>query len=202
MNPRGIVWLKISGVSGIIAPIIIFAMILLAISYSPQFSWTENALSDLGVQEGFTAPLFNYGLMVGGFLAFIFASGLFIFLHDNALGRIGNVIFALDTVALIAIGVFPENVKPTHYQVSVAFFALYPISMLVMGTSFLLTNKVKIGLFTFLTATVAAAVWIVYFSTYFVHGVAVPEAVSALSALTWSIVLGFLMLKEASLSNK
>jgi len=49
MNSKNVAWLKISGVSGIVTPIVAFTFISLAIVYSPQFSWTENALSDLGV---------------------------------------------------------------------------------------------------------------------------------------------------------
>ena len=195
MNPRDVVWLKISGISGIITPIVAFTFILLAIAYSPQFSWTENALSDLGVQEGATAILFNSGLIIGGILTLIFASGLFIFLSNRLIGRIGALIFALDALALIAIGVFPENMTPMHYQASVAFFALFPISMFVMCAAFLLMGKSKIGLFTFLMATVAVVVWILQFTMHFVHGVAIPEAISALSASAWSIVLSFKMFK-------
>jgi len=39
-------WLKMSSLSGILAPFVAFTLILLSIAYSPDFSWTENALSD------------------------------------------------------------------------------------------------------------------------------------------------------------
>jgi hypothetical membrane protein len=84
-------WLKISGISGIIAPLIAFTLILLAIAYSPNFSWAENALSDLGVQEGVTAVLFNNGLIITGVLGILFATGLFKFLQENLLGKIGGL---------------------------------------------------------------------------------------------------------------
>jgi len=202
LNQRDVIWLRLSGICGIITPIVIFTFILLAIAYSPQFSWTENALSDLGIQEGATAILFNSGLMIGGILALIFASGIFIFLKDRLLGRIGALLFALDALALVAIGVFPESVKPMHYQASVAFFVLLPISMSVICATFLLMDKVKIGLFTLLAAMIAVVVWILQFTTHFAHGVAIPEAISAISALMWSVVLGFMMLRQASHSNK
>lgn len=202
MNGERDVWLKMSGVSGVLTPIIAFTFISLAIANSPQFSWTENALSDLGIQEGVTPILFNSGLIISGFLAMVFASGLFILLREKMLGRIGVFIFVLDALALIAIGVFPENVAPAHYYASVVFFVLFPISMFVICAAFLLMGKVKTGLFTFLVAIVAAAVWIIQFAIRFVPNVAIPETISALSASTWSIVLGFKMLKEASHSNK
>ena len=197
MNQNSVVWLRISGTFGILAPIVAFVLISLAIVYSPQFSWSQNALSDLGVQEGITPVLFNYGLITVGIFALVFASGLFIFLKDRTLGRVGALMFVLASLALTAIGVFPENMKPMHFQASVAFFVLYPLATLVIATAFLLTKDVKMGLFTFGAAAVAAVVWIAYFATMFVPGVAIPEAISAVSAGVWAIVSGFRMLKKA-----
>jgi len=185
-------WLKISGISGIIAPPIAFTMILLAIAYSPNFSWTENALSDLGIQEGVTAVLFNNGLIITGVLAILFATGLFTFLQENLLGKIGAFVFVLDAFALTAIGVFPENVEPVHFYASVAFFALFPISGFLVGAAFLRTPRTKLGFFTFTAAIVAAIAWTIPLG----KGAAIPETLSGLSASAWFIVLGFKMLKE------
>jgi len=202
MNSKNVTWLRISGVSGILAPIVAFTCIFLAIAYSPQFNWTKNALSDLGIQEGVTAILFNSGLILSGFLALVFAFGLFFLLQEKAIGRIGASIFILDTLALIAIGVFPENVKPTHYYASVAFFMLFPISMFFIVAAFLQMSEVKMGLFTLLTAVVAAVVWMIQFSIKLVPKVAIPETVSAISASVWSIFLGFKMLRQSSHSKR
>jgi len=185
------IWLKVSGISGVIAPIIAFTSILVAIAYSPSFSWTENALSDLGVQEGVTAVLFNAGLIISGVLAIIFATGLFTLQKGNLLGRIGALVLVLDAFALTAIGVFPESVKPTHFYASVTFFVFFPISMLFLGAAFLRTSKTKLGFFTLIVAAVATVVWTVPFG----KGVAIPETISGLSASTWAIVSGFKMLR-------
>jgi len=201
-NSQGDAWLKISGVIGILTPIVAFTCVFLAIAYSSHFSWTDNALSDLGVQEGITSVLFNYGLVLSGGLALIFASGLFVFLSDRISGRIGSFLFILDALALTAIGVFPENFRPMHGYASVAFFVLLPLSMLVLDATFLLMGKMKMGLFTLLVAIIAVAPWIGYFAMHFVEGVAIPETIFALSASAWVIVLGFKMLKEASHSSK
>ena len=190
-------WRKISGISGMIVPFIAFTLILLAIAYSPNFSWTENALSDLGVQEGVTAVLFNTGLIIGGILGVLFAAGLFTLLQESLLSRIGAFVFVLDTLALTAIGVFPENVEPLHFYASVTFFALLPVSMFLLGAAFLRMSRMKLGFFTFVTAMVAAIVWIVPFG----QGVAIPETLSGLSASMWSVVLGFKMLKEGAYST-
>ena len=44
---------------GIVAPMIAFVCIGGAITSYPQFSWTNNALSDLGVISGITENLFS-----------------------------------------------------------------------------------------------------------------------------------------------
>ena len=201
MNQRNAVWLKISGICGILTPIVACAFILPAIVLYPQFSWTANALSDLGVVSGATAILFNSGLVISGVLAMLFASGLFIVFRENMLGRIGAFIFLLGALALIAIGIFPENVKPMHYYASVTFFVLLPTSMFMIGAAFLFMARLKTGVFTFLLAMFAVIVWVVQFSARFVSGVAIPETLSALSASTWSVVLGFKILQKVSRST-
>lgn len=112
------------------------------------------------------------------------------------LGRIGYFIFVLDTLALTAIGVFPENVKPVHYYASVAFFVLHPLSMFFFGATFLQMTKVKTGLFTFIVAIITAVMWTIQFTIQFGPNVAIPETLSALSASIWSMVLGFKMPKK------
>ena len=201
MKSENAVWLKISGIAGIVTPVVTLTFVISAIASYPQFSWVENALSDLGVKPGLTAPLFNYGLVVSGFLALVFASGLFIFFRRRILGRIGVSIFILAALAFVAIGVFPENVSPTHYCVSVAFFVFFPVSMLVLVADFFVMDEVKMGIFTLLVAIAAIVPWVLYFSIRFVPGVAIPEAVSALSASVWAIVIGSKMVKQASRSN-
>jgi hypothetical membrane protein len=192
------IWLRISGVCGVLTPIIAFSFILSAVASYPRFSWIDNALSDLGIVEGTTAFLFNFGLIIGGILALIFATGLFIFINRKVLGALSTVTFVSTALALAAIGIFPENVKPTHYYASVAFFVLSIISMIIIGVNFLLVAKVKMGLLALLMAVISATVWVTYFVTRFAEGVAIPEAISALSVSIVSMILGFKMLKESA----
>lgn len=185
-----------------ITPIVAFTSIMLAISNYPPFSWTNNALSDLGIQNWPTAILFNAGLIVSGILALVFVSGLYIFLKENALGKIGVFLFLLDTWALIAIGFFPENLKPMHLYASIAFFMLFPMSMLINTETLLRSGKTKTGLFTLLTALVAAITWILQWTVKFGSGVAIPETISAISASVWMVAMSGIMIKEASHPSK
>jgi len=188
--------LKIAGICGVLAPIIVLTLILLAIYYSPWFSWTENALSDLGVQ-GTAAILFNSSLVVGGVLTIIFAIGLREILLNRTLGRIGTLIFILDGTMLCAIGIFPETAGDIHFYVSVAFFVLLPVSLFLNGVAMMQeSSERKTGLFTITAGIVAATVWMLQLSA-----VAIPEIIAALAAFVWSIVLGIRMFMQASRSQ-
>lgn len=175
-----------------------FTCILSAITLHPQFSWIDNALSDLGIVKGTTAILFNSGLIISGVLALIFGSGLFFLLRKTMLGKAGTLMFIFGALALVAMGIFPEDAKPMHYYASVSFFALFPISTLLVAATFILAHEVKTGLFTFSVAMFAAVVWILQFSTHFVHGVAIPETLSSLSGSAWAIVFGLKMSRKKS----
>ena len=92
---------KFGAATGISAPILAFTCILLAIASYPAFSWTNNALSDLGVASGITGPLFNFGLYASGFLAFNFAVfGLFPFVGKSSVGKVSAAVFAAGTFRL------------------------------------------------------------------------------------------------------
>ncbi len=185
---------KIAGVCGTLTPVVAFTLILSAIASYPPFSWTNNALSDLGVVQGLTAMLFNTGLIISGILAVVFSMGLLISFRKDPFGVIGALVFTLACIALILIGVFPESVKPTHYIVSVLFFALLPISLLILTGAFALKRKAKMAAFTLLVGIVAATPWVLYYSLYYTPGVAVPEFVSGLAGTLWAVAFGYRMI--------
>ena len=182
--------------SGIAAPVLAFTCILIAIASYPAFSWTNNALSDLGIIPGITGPLFNFGLYASGLLAFNFAIfGLFTYLGKRWVGKIGSAVFAAATIALIAIGVFNESFSPTHYLVSVAFFVLAPISLFVITCAFALARQRWMAVFTVSVGIAAALPWLLLFAFNYVPDVAIPESVSGLAVSVWAVVVGKKMLK-------
>jgi hypothetical membrane protein len=194
-EPRNFVYQRIGAASGIIAPIIALVCILTAIASYPTFSWSNNALSDLGVVSGLTASLFNLGLFVSGVLAFNFSIfGLFTYFGKNRMGKIGSTVFGAATIALIAISVFNENFSPTHYLVSVAFFTLAPIALFILTFGFWLSHQRRIAAFTVAVGVVAALPWILFFTFNYVPNVAIPEFLSALAISVWAVVIGKKML--------
>jgi hypothetical membrane protein len=194
-EPQNFVYQRIGAASGIVAPIVAFVCILIAIASYPIFSWTNNALSDLGVVSGVTSLLFNFGLFASGVLAFNFALfGLFTYFGKSWVGKIGSIIFAAATIALIAISVFNENFSPTHYLVSVAFFALAPIALFILTFGFWRSHQRSIAAFTVAVGVAAALPWILLFTFNYVPNVAIPEFLSALAVSVWAVFLGKKML--------
>ena len=193
---RNVVYQRMGASSGIIAPVLAFACILTAIATYPAFSWTNNALSDLGIISGITGPLFNFGLYASGVLAFNFAVfGLFTYFGKSWVGKIGSAFFAAATVALFAIGVFNESFAGTHYFVSVAFFLLAPISLFILTCGFWLNHQRGFAVFTVLVGVAAALPWLLLFVVNYVPNVAIPEFASGLAVSVWIIVVGKKMLK-------
>jgi hypothetical membrane protein len=189
--PRKVVFQRVGAAAGIVAPIIAFMFILSAIASYPDFSWTNDALSDLGVISGFTGPIFNFGLIASGFLAFLFAAlGLYNYFGETLVGKIGAASFEAATVALIGIGIFNENFQGTHYILSVAFFVLAPISLFILTFAFWLSHQKRgMVVFTVAIGVAAALPWLLQFAFNYVPNVAIPEFLSGLAVSVWAIVL-------------
>jgi len=186
------VLLKIAGLCGVIGPIIVLSFIALAIAYSSWFNWFTNALSDIGVREA--AVLFNSGLIIGGVLTTIFAIGLMQILKKQVLGLLGTFTLVLSTIHLSAIGVFPESAGRIHFYVSVAFFGLLAVSLLLIGAALMRESSQRyLGLFSMLTvvAAVVAAGVVPH------EGAAIPEIIGALAASVWSVVFGIKLFKAS-----
>lgn len=180
-------------ICGIFSPVVSFLLISLAILISPWWSWTGNALSDLGV-SGTNALLFNSGLILGAILSFLFAFGAVReFFQNHLMGRIGVFFLLLMAGFLFLIGVFPE---PTAYHlhviVSVGFFVTLVLSLLVLAAALVrMSSQKKLGAFTFLLAIIALLAWVV---PYPWTGVAVPELIAALAGSTWSVTMSVKLL--------
>ena len=177
---------KMAGLCGVLLPAIIFVCIGFAISNSPWFKWTHNALSDLGV-EGLSALFFNSGMVFGGILALFFSIGLMKILSN----KIGAYTLGLSAVALIGIGVFPENINLPHFIASAAFFVLVTLSLIILA---LTIKKDKFernmaGLATiFALLALSSGLLLLPF-----EGIAIPESVVCFPAFVWCMIYGLKM---------
>jgi hypothetical membrane protein len=184
--------LRLCGFFGMLTPVVGFIMVFLAISQAPWFSWTLNALSDLGV-EGFEAVLFNSGLPLTGAVMMMFSAGLFELTKGSMVGMAGSAVHLASAVLLILIGVINETIEPWHYVVSFAFFTSLAVTLAIIGVYHWRAGMRRFAVLAWSAAAVGVAVWMLPW-----RGVALPEAISALCAGVWQVSLGYWMytLKE------
>ncbi len=178
---------KVAVYCGLTSPILVFTLIFYAISLAPWFSWTENALSDLGVDEKAGFP-FNLALILGGVFLALFTVGFKDTLPNKVFSKISSSLMFLDSVALCAIGIFPENVKPWHFYASFTFFVLIPFFQFLAGGAFLSEGEKSTGWFTVVLGAITLAVW-----AFPWKAVAIPEAITALILTVWIIIMSVRM---------
>lgn len=100
-----------------------------AVALTPGYRVGEQWVSDLGVGEG--AAYFNSGVIIAGALAIPFALSLGAVLRKEILGVMGSFFMIMAGAALIGVGIFTEDAGEIHWIVSVAFFSLITITLLL-----------------------------------------------------------------------
>jgi hypothetical membrane protein len=179
--------LRLTGFFGIIAPLFGFMIIAMSIWLSPWFSWTGNALSDLGA-EGFESIVFNSGLAMTAALLMMFSAGLLEMTKGDITGQIGGAIHFLSTLLLVGIGVLNITIEPWHYYVSIGFFAAMPLSVFFIGW-FCYRKKMRFyTLIAWGSATLAIVIWLLPWTA-----VAIPEALSVAYISIWQIIMAYWM---------
>lgn len=177
---------KIAGVCGIISQLVVLTVLLVAISSSPWFSWTENHISVLGV-EGSAATLFNSGLVLTGALSLIFAIGLRQSLLSSRLGQLGMVILILSSIAFSAMGIFPRTIDLPHDSASIAFFVFIILAFLLIGVAAITASQVRWGLLSLTAGVLIIAFWLVPWPW---SGGAIQQLLFCLPWSLWTIVFG------------
>jgi hypothetical membrane protein len=163
---------------GLLSPIISFSFIGLAIAIHPWFSWTENALSDLGAPGVEEAWVFDLALILGGISAFLFSTYLLGASHNTA-EKLAASIFMISTICMALIGVFAEG-HPLHFPSAVLFYLLSFISMFLYGIAFFRTEKIFSAIFLLLPilafSLMALPIW---------TSLAIPETIGAAAISLW-----------------
>ena len=124
---------KLSGLCGIVGPTSALLLIFIAVSRAQWFSWTDNALSDLGVSE--VGYLFNSAVIFAGVLNFFFALGVNRAYGQDRLSRVGSIILILGGASLGLVGVFTEESPVIHGLVALGYFILFPVALILLGYS-------------------------------------------------------------------
>lgn len=162
---------KFFALLGFIGPLIAYVCIGSSIYLSGWFSWKRNALSDLGhAQKSTVAPIFNFGLLVAGFIIALYSV--------KSLDRYAkNTSISLTFSALMLqfIATFDETYGNLHFLASILFFISAGLSCMI----YFMEKKSPIALAAFILGLMA---WILYWLDLYKAGIAVPEIISAAAA--------------------
>jgi hypothetical membrane protein len=188
--------------AGIIGPIIALSMVTADVSLSPWFSWSSNALSDLGVHTDYF--LFDGGLIIEAILNVVFVVGLYSKFRNAG---IAVPLLIISGASLGLVGVFNENHHPFHLLFAMIYFLLFPIAIILFSVR---TRKFSRPFSYYGIAVSIAALLSIMFGIGMVFGflplpgvgLAVPEMAEAVLLSAWMIAAGaFLILSEKESSS-
>ncbi|MFX1564788.1 MAG: DUF998 domain-containing protein [Promethearchaeota archaeon] len=202
---------RFAGFCGIIGPLIALIGIAAAILVSPWFNWLTNALSDLGHPwmlggsngtpgVNTAAPIFNTGLILAGLFTLVLTFWLIrhqVF-EGSVIGIIAAILLTIAQFFLVAIGVFHEGFGFTHFLVSLGFFTTLLVAGMIYGVRLMQEKHLRlIGLMAFILALVSALIWVFYYLNLLPFtGVAIPEIISAVTAIIWVYPLCILLILQ------
>lgn len=170
---------------GATATLLALGGIAVAVLLDPTFSWTSDALSDLGVREP-SAPVFNWGLILGGAVGAGYAAELGRAL-DSPAAALRAAVLALAMVAMAGVGAF-DLTEPLHGPSAIGFYALVTVAFAVDGA---VRRGTTTGKAVLAFVPVHLAVWATFVAGWWpVTGLALPELPGALMLAAWVWLLG------------
>jgi len=181
--------LKISGISGILLPIILIIFMAVCLLQNPWFNWMENAISDLGTTQG-SPLLFNTGVILLGILLLLFSIGVIIRLKNDYL--LPKILF-VSSFFLMGAGIFPLPGN-LHIFTSSVFFISFIIFFLAFALKYIedksYKNLSKIALIIVLISILAP----VFLSIN--KGIAIPEMLILIPGFLWCLIFGFHIIRK------
>ena len=167
---------RIYAVFGVFGPMLIYFSIAASLVLSPWFKWESSALSDLGNSgTSNAAPLFNFGLLLAGFLLMVYALTAF---KEHA--KYSSVCLLVSTFLVELLATFNIAYGSLHYAVAVPHFVMLSVTSIV----YTIERRSTIALTTFL---IVLGSWTLYGLGVLNIGIAVPEAISKI-VLAWIMI--------------
>ena len=170
MNARAYALLGIAG------PLVAYISIGASIALSPGFSWEKSALSDLGHSvKSQAAPIFNLGLLLAGFLIMVYAVTVF-----KRHAKYTSIFLVMSALSLQLVATFDEVYGFLHVVVSVMLF----LSLGAASLTYVIERRSCLAIVAFIIGLIS---WALYGMKMYSLGVAVPETISTVMAVSWMI---------------
>jgi len=155
----------------------------------------RDTLSELGGNVP-SRWVFNIAVLIAGFAGIRFSFGLAKLLSGQRLGRTGSYVFAVASLGLISVGVFPIDTGTPHTVASIFFFTVAAIAAIIL--LYPLSKQFGVGSAPFITT---AAVVVVSFLALATTPVPFAEAVTVAGLLVWVAVLSLQILSDLRKAN-
>jgi len=163
------------GIVGVVIPLVFIGV---AILYSPWFDVANNALSDLGhAMRSSAASIFNLGLCLGGFIV-----GTHAVYYMINVDKLFGLLLTSSGFNLILIAVFDEVYGTLHFIVSVIFFLMLAVFLVVYSIRFKSVTAIA-------AVIISLVIWFLHFVCDIPKGAAIPELVSIVAFITYYIKL-------------
>ena len=165
-------------------PLIFIVGLLIVVGQNPWFSFTDNALSDMGSVRNPVNYYFNGFLMTFAVLGFVSSLG--------ALRSGLAYLMPLAMVLLFLVGVFPEEYAP-HGPAAVFFYVLALADIAIVGIK-LGRKGLFAGYVWGVLAVLTFALMLYLVKAGIFKGLAIPELIGASMILAWFVYIGLLQL--------
>ena len=208
---------KISGWSGVLAPIVGFAAIFASISISPEFSWYKDALSNL-VSSPKAAVIFEYGMSTSGLLMSTLAYGLYMNKEHTDTQKFSATLLGLSGISLVLTGLIRDNTNMVMHDIAAfGYFTMAPAALMVWGADMISKETKRLaGIATFISGFAASSSYLVtsvvvassitggtYISSNVpTVGLAFPEILESAIVGTWIFGAGLIMLNRGKAKRK
>jgi hypothetical membrane protein len=137
--------------------------------------------------------IFNNGLIIAGILSTIFGLFLVKVLPGTKLSFVGIFIFIIASISLIGVGVYPETVGDVHIIVSIMFFTLTAVAILIIGIA-TIKSSIVLGIILILSAFIVP---IVFFMPWPGMSCAIAETIGFAPVVLFDIIFGIRMLSHS-----
>ncbi len=179
--------------AAIVGPIVLFASVLAGIVLQVSGGSEYYCLSDLGVSRVPYVPyLFNIPLVITGMVVLVFAIAMAKVLQKGKLPFAGMITMIASGVFTSLIGIFTEaeSTRQLHILVSTGPFALFPISITLIGISLVKRGMRGIGYVSIVTPIITLPAAFLVGQSFPAHSCAVGESVLALGLYGWLMWMG------------
>ena len=168
-------------------PVVLIVFLATAISFNPWFSFTKNALSDLGSSKAQYPFIFNSMLMLIAAMGVMFSASFYSWAKTDC-EKISACIVCGAMISLAFVGIFPEETA-FHFPAAFSFYILSGVGALVYAPGAWRKNKpLAIFAFTVLPATILAFLLSPF------RGIAIPELIGASFIIGWLLALAVFIL--------